>query len=237
MPPRPALFSAAVHATRGPTPDQLFPLPHPELLFRDVIDSGHDFSCRQSYDLGFNAARGLNQLSGFCDFSREPPNSQQLEVAARIVSLASGRETCRDAPRGSEALKSVLKGGSGYEDSLAASQPLRSFNLGKVSLPSTEDVQDCPHIKELLPDSCRPYLEDHYERMLRPSRDFAEKVERNPITPYWDPVLKRNHRQYTRFIKKLQKLDMLHFTLSPIEFAAIFFQSRQCPTNPSVTLA
>ena len=215
MPPLPVPFSAAVHAPRDPAATRLLPMPHPKLLFAGLASSEPMCRDMQSFDLGSNAVRGLNQLSGFCDFSREPPNSLQLEVAARISSLASDREKCCDAPRGSAALKSVLKGGSGYEDSLSASHSLRSFNLDKVSLPSEEDVRDCPHVRGLLPDHCHPYLEDHYERMLRPSRDTTGEEEKSLITPYWDPVLKRNHRQYTRFIKKLQKLDMLHFTLDP----------------------
>ena len=65
----------------------------------------------------------------------------------------------------------------------------------------------------------RRYLEVQ-ERMLR-SGD--QMVSDSHISPYWDPALKNNQRNYRKFIHKLNSVGYLDFTLSPCQHAGVFF--------------
>ena len=58
------------------------------------------------------------------------------------------------------------------------------------------------------------------ERMLLP----AESIKPGSMSsPYWDPALKNNPREYRRFIQKLCKIGYLDFTLYPSQHAGVFF--------------
>ena len=54
----------------------------------------------------------------------------------------------------------------------------------------------------------------------------AEEMQEHPpdeITPYVDPLLKHNRRQYLRFLNRLQEIDFLYFTKFPKCRAGTFF--------------
>ena len=57
--------------------------------------------------------------------------------------------------------------------------------------------------------------------MLTPVSDSCPV--RSSIDPYWDPVLKRSKREYWRFIRFLDKRELLRYTVRPSAHAGIFF--------------
>lgn len=57
--------------------------------------------------------------------------------------------------------------------------------------------------------------------MFRPEHESFEFFK-----PYWDPALKHCPRKYRSFIKKLDSIDYLRYTLNPVEMAGVFFVKR-----------
>ena len=137
----------------------------------------------------------LNWMAGFTDASSvAEPTPEQAGVHAliydRLDSLLSSKEAIPDQQA---SLRAMLHGNSVY-DGVASQANLANFSkVASVSLPTTLD--GTRFVGELVPDDSRHFLEQSYERMLRPSAEVeADDRLLGPIKPYWDPVLAKRAR-------------------------------------------
>ena len=164
--------------------------------------------------------QALNWMHGFdfTDHSSSRPRSHiQAEVIERVSGLVDRAGALGDLQHPftpEAALKSLLQGRSDYHEP-ASPIALAPFDLELISLPAT--LKEAPRAEDLLPESDRLYLEEQ-ERMFRPHHESREFFK-----PYWDPALKHSPRKYRSFIKKLDSIDYLKYTLHPVEMAGIFF--------------
>ena len=165
------------------------------------------------------AVLSLNWLQGF-GFSAPPAgrlSPLQLDSLERIRNLASAASDLGDlarAPTQEAALRDLLHGKTEYfEPSSPVS--LAPYNLELISLPAS--LVDAPRAENLLGQDDLRYLQEQ-ERIVR-----TEKPDTSHITPFWDPALKNNPRNYRKFLQKLNSIGYLEFTLEPQEFAGVFF--------------
>ncbi|CAK0907840.1 unnamed protein product [Prorocentrum cordatum] len=104
------------------------------------------------------------------------------------------------------------KGGAGAEAGKAQA-PGRWSRPAPVVVEPTLEAQTRWLTEVVGPDASQ-YLEQKYERMLRPSSDFLERQESlSPINPYWDPVLARSRRKFLRLMRALLRVGLV--TLLP----------------------
>ncbi|CAK0807877.1 unnamed protein product, partial [Prorocentrum cordatum] len=116
----------------------------------------------------------VNWTSGY-DSLPGPANDMQRDVLARFEGLVRGRQP--DAK---------------LQDPQAA---LRELLRGLVSMPM--DVSDCPRLEDLLPGEALTFLQERHERMLR------ESPLPTDVEPYFDSVLKFNHKEYRGLVRRL----------------------------------
>lgn len=109
----------------------------------------------------------------------------------------------------------LLRGLDSYTESSTPAS-LAPFNLELISLPN--DLSGARSALDLLQGEDRRYLEEQ-ERMLLPDDTTREG---SFTTPYWDPALRHNPRNYRRFIQKLRKIGYLDYTLHPSQHAGVF---------------
>ena len=164
--------------------------------------------------------QALNWMQGygFCQQSLvRSPNLLQAEVIERVQGLVERAGDLGELqhPFSPEAaLKSLLHGRSDYHEPTSPIA-LAPFDLELISLPAT--LKDAPRAEDLLPEEDLLYLKEQ-ERMFRPEQESLEFFK-----PYWDPASKHNPRKYRSFIKKLDSIGYLKYTLNPTEMAGVFF--------------
>ena len=224
--PGPLPRGPGVATDRGalPSGSAMFPLP-----FDEVPEVGRCSSRRQAqrhhrrfrseFEL-CETVQALNWLHGF-DFNsqscRSSFTSLQSQVVERIRGLVDRAGDLGDLQHPftpGAALKSLLQGRSDYHEPTTPIA-LAPFNLELISLPAS--LKEAPRAEDLLPLSDRLYLKEQ-ERMFRPNHESHEFFK-----PYWDPALKHCPHKYRSFIKKLDSIDYLRYTLHPVEMAGIFF--------------
>ena len=221
-PPQNRLGPLACETAEGA---ELFPLPMPEpLKMISGLSRGSGQRLARKVRARFELRETISSLNWMHvgDFDARPSQpctQQQLQVLRRLHGLVEkagdlgepGHMPLREA-----AYKELLHGLDGYtEPSTPAS--LAPFNLELISLPS--DLTCASSALELLQGDDRRYLEEQ-ERMLLP----ADSIKPGSMSsPYWDPALKNNPREYRRFIQKLCKIGYLDFTLYPSQHAGVFF--------------
>eukprot|EP00959_Pyramimonas_sp_CCMP1952_P049297 1029849-Pyramimonas_sp.AAC.1 len=117
-----------------------------------------------------------------------PPRTQeQASVHARVRDrISSLLDSGVAIPSQRAAFRELLHGRAVY-DSEPGGHNLASFsNVAAVSLP--DSLEGAPLVHEVVGPAASQYLEQNYERMLRPLSDFLERDESlPPITPYWGP--------------------------------------------------
>jgi len=205
----------------------IFPLPF------SVVDSQKGRVCRRLAQRRSRRQRidfeqsetlqALNWMHGF-DFSDQSltgtPSLLQADVITRVTGLVERAGDLGELQHSftpEAALKSLLHGRSDYHEP-ACPIALAPFDLDLISLPAT--LKGAPRAEDLLPeDDCR-FLKEQ-ERMFRPEHESFEFFK-----PYWDPALKHCPRKYRSFIKKLDSIDYLRYTLNPVEMAGVFFVKR-----------
>ena len=207
-----------------PTGDAIFPLPF-TYPAENKSHSGRRKAQRLSrqYRSEFELCetmQALNWMHGF-DFTDHSavrrPSRIQTEVIERVCGLVDRAGALGDLQHPftpEAALKSLLQGRSDYREPTSPIA-LAPFDLELISLPAT--LKEAPRAEDLLPESDRLYLKEQ-ERMFRPDHECQEFFK-----PYWDPALKHCPRKYRSFIKKLDSIDYLRYTLHPVEMAGIFF--------------
>ena len=139
-------------------------------------------------------------------------------VDARLCDLLrhAGRLGSLSHPPSCEAaLRELLAGRDDYH-SPSSPVGLAPYNLELISLP--DDVKQAPYAVDLLGEDDRRYLLEQ-ERMLRP----GPASESRAPDPYWDPALRHSPRRYRQFIKKLDSIGYLKYTLHPSAHAGVFF--------------
>ena len=207
-----------------PTGGALFPLPFSYPSGRKGFSGRrqaqrHNRRYRAEFEL-CETLQALNWMHGFdfTDHSTRPHSSQiQNDVIARVSGLIDRAGALGELhhPFSPEAaLKSLLQGRSDYHEPTSPIA-LAPFDLELISLPAT--LKEAPRAEDLLPESDRLYLKEQ-ERMFRPNHMSDEFFK-----PYWDPALKHSPRKYRSFIKKLDSIHYLRYTLHPVEMAGIFF--------------
>ena len=202
---------------------RLFPLPLMELPEAGLKCSRRSAQkrsrdTRQRWEMN-EAIRSLNWMHGysFVDSSTGLPNPLQKETYDRLFRLvmdAGSLGELQHPPTLEAALSGLLQGRTDYSDP-SCPISLAPYNLELISLPSS--LKEAPRAEDLLAADDRRYLEEQ-ERIVR--RDFSPDQN---FSPYWDPALKNNPRNYRKFLQKLNEIDYLDFTLSPLEHAGVFF--------------
>ena len=207
-----------------PTGDAIFPLPFTYPAKRKSFSGRrqaqrHTRRFRSEFEL-CETLQALNWMHGF-DFSDRSASRSSSHIQSEVIERVSGLVDRAGAlgdlqqPFTSEAaLKSLLQGRSDYHEP-ASPIALAPFDLELISLPAT--LKEAPRAEDLLPESDRLYLKEQ-ERMFRPDYESREFFK-----PYWDPALKHCPRKYRSFIKRLDSIDYLRYTLHPVEMAGIFF--------------
>ena len=158
--------------------------------------------------------------NGSFDFRpAEGCSPMQVEVLSRLSSLvteAGDLDDCSRQLSQEAAFRELLRGQDGYTEP-ATPTSLAPFKLDLISLP--HDLSDAPHALNLLGVEDRRYLEVQ-ERMLPGGQDDGNS---RGFKPYWDPALRRNPRNYRKFIKRLCDIKYLEFALEPSNHAGVFF--------------
>ena len=148
----------------------------------------------------------------------------QHEVSARICRLCWERAEVELDLSPKEALLSLLRGRGLYESTTAYST-LAAYKSSAVSLP--ESVKGAAMLLDLLPEGARRFLVGMEEKMLRNNREREELLESCGIQPYSDRRLVGSRREYSRFIRRLRDLGLVHFTRSPKESVGVFSSGRK----------
>ena len=85
------------------------------------------------------------------------------------------------------------------------------------------DAHNAPLIRQLLPASAGYYLDGLEERMMRGEAEVAELNQHGEAGQHFDQQLVNSERQDVRFIRKLKKIVLIHFTVFPEETIGLFF--------------
>ncbi|CAK0833049.1 unnamed protein product, partial [Prorocentrum cordatum] len=155
----------------------------------------------------------INWMSG-CDSHPGPANDMQRDVLARFEGLVRGRQPDAKMQEPQAALRELLRGRSPY-DGRGGPTTVASYSAGLVSMPT--DVSDCPRLEDLLPGEALTFLQERQERMLR------ESPLPTDVEPYFDSVLKFNHKEYRGLVRRLLAAGILGWTLTPKERIGMFF--------------
>ena len=216
-------FGGAKGGHLPPSACSLFPLPRPLRLHvpRGLSRRAMQRLTRRARirDELIECVSALNWMH-VGDFDAAPVDSTPLQrdvcshLESRVCAVGNlGDHGC--LPSQEAALLELLRGQDGYAEP-ATPASLAPFNLELVSLP--DDLACAPRAEDLLHEDDRRYLEVQ-ERMVRDS----PKEDVIVSSPYWDPALKNNPKNYRRFIQKLNSIQYLDFTLSPCQHAGVFF--------------
>ena len=95
------------------------------------------------------------------------------------------------------------------------------YEFGSVSLPA--DLSSSRPAADLLHVEGRKLIEGCQKKLLRKPAEIEQLHREGGVRPYWDAKLKRNQREYRRFLARLWKLGLIRWTTEPIEFASLFF--------------
>ncbi|CAK0845234.1 unnamed protein product [Prorocentrum cordatum] len=155
----------------------------------------------------------VNWMSGY-DSLPGPANDMQRDVLARFEGLVRGRQPDAKLQDPQAALRELLRGRSPY-DGRSGPTTVASYSAGLVSMPM--DVSDCPRLEDLLPGEALTFLQERHERMLR------ESPLPTDVEPYFDSVLKFNHKEYRGLVRRLLSAGILGWTLTPKERIGMFF--------------
>ena len=175
-----------------------------------------------------DALRGLNWLEGF-GFKGSAPRSPQssntfhADVVARLEACIKANRPAADAPSGEAALRELLRGHGAYSSVSDGGNALAPFKQDSVALPSRGDTEGSPFVEEVCPPECLKFLEGNHERMLRCEADRIRIREEEPVQPYTDPDVIRNHRRYIKFIQKLKDMDLVTYVKEPRSRVGLFF--------------
>ncbi|CAK0809789.1 unnamed protein product [Prorocentrum cordatum] len=143
-----------------------------------------------------------------------PANDMQRDVLARFEGLVRGRQPDAKLQEPQAALRELLRGRSPY-DGRSGPTTVASYSAGLVSMPT--DVSDCPRLEDILPGEALTFLQERQERMLR------ESPLPTDVEPYFDSVLKFNHKEYRGLVRRLLSAGILGWTLTPKERIGMFF--------------
>ncbi|CAK0795767.1 unnamed protein product, partial [Prorocentrum cordatum] len=155
----------------------------------------------------------INWMSGY-DSHPGPANDMQRDVLERFEGLVRGRQPDAKLQEPQAALRELLRGRSPC-DGRGGPTTVASYSAGLVSMPT--DVSDCPRLEDLLPGEALTFLQERQERMLR------ETPLPTDVEPYFDSVLKFNHKEYRGLVRRLLSAGILGWTLSPKERIGMFF--------------
>ena len=152
------------------------------------------------------------------------------QVIARAYELSSGWISRRkavhedsEAPcQHSEAALHRLLKGRGCYDGATAPNNLAPCCLPRISLP--ESLESAPDLIERVPPDALPFLQGDHERMLRSEADREAIANSGSlVTPYLDPMLRRNRRVLVRLVKRLLRIKLFRVTLRPRGRVGLFF--------------
>ncbi|CAK0901058.1 unnamed protein product, partial [Prorocentrum cordatum] len=155
----------------------------------------------------------INWMSGY-DSHPGPANDMQRDVLERFEGLVRGRQPDAKLQGPQAALRELLRGRSPY-DGRGGPTTVASYSAGLVSMPT--DVSDCPRLEDLLPVEALAFLQERQERMLR------ETPLPTDVEPYFDSVLKFNHKEYRGLVRRPLSAGILGWTLTPKERIGMFF--------------
>ena len=128
------------------------------------------------------------------------------------------------APRQEEAFGLLLRSGLAY-DAAPPSTTVEPYESGSVSLPA--DLARSRPAAELVDDESRYTIEGWQENILHESFERSKRSSECDITPYWDAKLKRNNKEYRKFITRLDTLGLIRWTIEPLEHASLFFVGKK----------
>ncbi|CAK0868534.1 unnamed protein product, partial [Prorocentrum cordatum] len=155
----------------------------------------------------------INWMSEY-DSQPGPANDMQRDVLARFEGLVRGRQPGAKLQEPQAALRELLRGRSPYAGR-GGPTTVASYSAGLVSMPT--DVSDCPRLEDLLHGEALTFLRERQERMLR------ESPLPTGVEPYFDSVLKFNHKEYRGLVRRLLSAGILGWTLTPKERIGMFF--------------
>lgn len=143
-------------------------------------------------------------------------SGMQQMVITRMEGLVQDQKPNGVLASPEEALRSLLRGSSPY-DGTGANETLAPYKAELVSLPA--DIKGCPMLTEVLAPCDRLFLQEQSEQMLRGPGNEDDCG----ITPYWDPVLRYNRKEYNKLVKRLNNIGYFNFTTKSLCFVGIFF--------------
>ena len=138
-----------------------------------------------------------------------------------------------DKPTPDEASRLLLRSGGKYDTtcgsdsaSLLATGALASFGSGELSLPA--DVRSAPRLVGTLGGEDAQLFKGFRERLLLDSDEYAARVNAEGVSGlYFDPVLKRNRKQYLGLIMRIHHRRLLPRRSSVEEQVGIFFVTKK----------
>ena len=121
----------------------------------------------------------------------------------------------------------LLRSGLAY-DATPPSTTVEPYEPGSVALPA--DLAMSRPAAELLDEKSRFTVEGWQENILHESTERNWRRDACDVTPYWDAKLKKNNREYRKFIARLDKLGLIRWTTEPLEHASLFFVAKKDKT-------
>ena len=219
----------------------IFPLPLRPFVTRAAGPgrrAGQKEAGRRRRANDFNGVvKALNWMAGVGDAVRPlSSNSEQAAVHALIEDRMFRLWAFDEAtPSPKAAFMALLKGRSVYDADVGRANLTSFSKVALVSLP--ESLDGAPFVDEAVPAEALHFLEEGYERMLRPVEEAAaEDAALGEIRPYWDPVLQRNRRKFLTLVRHLLRLGLVVALPagSAREHAALFFVKKPGKSKCSV---
>ena len=156
------------------------------------------------------------------------PTGSQSSVLRRVRAKVISAGPPPAGLSGQEALTELLR----CQD-LYALQPqhLADYDLDKLRV--TEGGVLPKDVVDLVSPSLAEVLRHPCSSMIRSPAELLHLEEsEGPITPYWDPTLRRDPRQRAELFNKLADLKILSFRARARAFAGLFFVKKKDGDDP-----
>ena len=167
----------------------------------------------------------LNEMSGAACCSRPGVISEgQLSALCNLWEAHLAAKPAEPAPTAREAF--VLLRGTSSPSTYGLPTNLASYRKGSVALP--ESAAEAVPLLDILPPADRLAManfEDHM--MLTESEVSSINQELGEITPYCDPVLRSDWRQYACFLRRLERAGVVRWALARKERCTPFFVKKK----------
>ena len=198
----------------------LSPLPLPKRLTESAaqLSKKQRRRARRAVDEAVLAVNGLHGVDhrprpvhSSNGFAAQRPSELHFEAQQRVEEAVLQWTSAVCAPDGAKSHCEMLKGRGGYSSS-ASQANLAPYEYPRVSVP--ESVHDSPFLEEILDVEDCGHPKGYETRTLRSPEALASFLcESGEFSCHTDPVLKRNVRAYSKFVRRMHGVGLVDYSL------------------------